>query len=143
MPGVRLIVADTGSGMSPAIRKRIFEPFFTTKEATGTGLGLWVSAEIMAKHEVTLRIRSRERKPTHMDSPGGENHAGGTVFMLFFPATLKELSGNLVSRLEASSALPEHQEQRRGGGRYEPGWPSSRRHEVAQRSAGLPGTPTV
>ncbi len=35
-----LTVADTGTGMSPAMAKQIFEPFFTTKGQAGTGLGL-------------------------------------------------------------------------------------------------------
>ncbi len=79
--GVRVTVADTGCGMSEAVRRRIFEPFYTTKEATGTGLGLWVSAEIMAKHQVSMQIRSRERRP---------GQPGGTVFLLFFPEVLVE-----------------------------------------------------
>ena len=45
--------------MSDSVRKRIFEPFFTTKEVSGTGLGLWVSGEILAKHQATLQVRSR------------------------------------------------------------------------------------
>lgn len=72
--GVRFLVADTGSGMKPSVRERIFEPFFTTKEKTGTGLGLWVSTEIVAKHKGFMRVRSRWC---------GEKT--GTVFELFFP----------------------------------------------------------
>ncbi|HEY0308238.1 MAG TPA: ATP-binding protein [Acidobacteriaceae bacterium] len=71
--GVRVTVADTGSGMPEAVRRRIFEPFFTTKEATGTGLGLWVSEEIVLKHGGHMKVRSRTAKPS------------GTVFTVFFP----------------------------------------------------------
>ncbi len=74
-PGVRVFVADSGCGMSKETRKRIFEPFFTTKE-TGTGLGLWVSGEIIVKHNATLRVASRRAE---------EGKRPGTVFMLFFP----------------------------------------------------------
>jgi PAS domain S-box-containing protein len=74
--GVRFQVADTGSGMPPEVRKRIFEPFFTTKEVTGTGLGLWVSSEIIAKHRGTVRVRS------HAEKSGSPS---GTIFELFFP----------------------------------------------------------
>jgi signal transduction histidine kinase len=78
--GLRVTVADSGCGMSAAVRRRIFEPFFTTKEATGTGLGLWVGAEIMAKHGVRLGLKSREVGPV-----GGTSSHGGTMFSLFFP----------------------------------------------------------
>jgi PAS domain S-box-containing protein len=100
--GVRVTVADTGCGMSHHVQKRIFEPFYTTKEATGTGLGLWVGAEIMAKHQVTLRIRSRERLETAGAEGGLLNGSGkmiphGTVFMLFFPSTLAPIAESLAS----------------------------------------------
>ena len=91
--GVRVTVADTGCGMSETVRARIFEPFYTTKEATGTGLGLWVSAEIMAKHHVSMRIRSRERK---------NGRPGGTVFLLFFPEVELAEPG-ILAAVEAQS----------------------------------------
>ena len=74
--GIRFTVADSGAGMEPEVRKRIFEAFFTTKEATGTGLGLWVSHEIVAKHGGTMQVRSR---------PAGQGKPSGTVFQLFIP----------------------------------------------------------
>ncbi len=76
--GIRFLVADTGSGMDSTVKKHIFEPFFTTKDVTGTGLGLWVTSEIIAKHNGTIRVRSRS------ESQGGKS---GTVFALFFPDT--------------------------------------------------------
>lgn len=75
-PGVRVTVADTGSGMSAEVRSRIFEAFFTTKEATGTGLGLWVSQEIIAKHHGLVRVRSRV---------ASHGSSSGTVFHIFLP----------------------------------------------------------
>ena len=75
--GVRISIADNGTGISKETLKRIFEPFFSTKGITGTGLGLWVSIEIMEKHQGTMRVKSRERRP---------GCPGGTVFSLFIPA---------------------------------------------------------
>ncbi len=73
-PGVRITVADNGSGISRESMTHIFEPFFTTKKDTGTGLGLWLSYSIVQKHGGWLRVRSRTR--------GGH---GGTVFSIFLP----------------------------------------------------------
>ncbi len=56
--GVRLTVADTGSGIAKENLSHIFEPFFTTKSEKGTGLGLWVVRGIVAKHGGSIRIRS-------------------------------------------------------------------------------------
>jgi PAS domain S-box-containing protein len=75
--GVRFTIADTGSGMSTEVRSRIFEAFFTTKEAVGTGLGLWVSQEIIQKHHGIVHVRSRAA----VDGQQGS----GTVFQLFIP----------------------------------------------------------
>ncbi len=72
--GVRITVADNGTGMTPEVRRRIFEAFFTTKEIHGTGLGLWISSQIVAKHGGTLRVRSIAAGSLH-----------GTVFALWLP----------------------------------------------------------
>jgi PAS domain S-box-containing protein len=74
--GVRFVIADTGSGMEPAVRARAFEPFFTTKEVTGTGLGLWVSHEIILKSRGVVHLRSRAAQ---------DGRGGGTVFQIFLP----------------------------------------------------------
>ncbi|HEY3990337.1 MAG TPA: ATP-binding protein [Acidobacteriaceae bacterium] len=79
--GVRVVVADSGIGMAAEVRRRIFEPFFTTKLATGTGLGLWVTQDIMDKHQGIITVRSRCEKPDETR----EKNGSGTVFMLFFP----------------------------------------------------------
>ena len=48
---------DTGPGISAAIRQDIFKPFFTTKSVgKGTGLGLYICHEIVAKHGGTLKL---------------------------------------------------------------------------------------
>jgi PAS domain S-box-containing protein len=72
-PCVTITVADTGSGMSAATLRRIYEPFFSTKGVTGTGLGLWVSQEIIDRHHGEMRVRSRQQPPS------------GTVFRLMLP----------------------------------------------------------
>ncbi len=73
--GIRVTVADTGCGIPKEILHRIFEPFFSTKDATGIGLGLWVSEGIIRKHSGTVSVRSWT-----------EPHRHGTVFQLFFPS---------------------------------------------------------
>ncbi len=82
--GLVLTVADTGYGIPPEVRNRLFEPFFTTKGIGGTGLGLWVTKDIVARHRGVLRVRSKPvRRKTDLD-PDGKAH-GGTVFTLFLP----------------------------------------------------------
>jgi PAS domain S-box-containing protein len=58
-PCVRVTVADNGQGIDAAALPHLFEPLFTTKESIGSGLGLWVSKQIINKHRGSIRIRSR------------------------------------------------------------------------------------
>ncbi|OLB99455.1 MAG: hypothetical protein AUH35_03045 [Nitrospirae bacterium 13_1_40CM_62_7] len=56
---VTLTVRDTGCGIPDEHLKRVFEPFFTTKAVgDGTGLGLFLSREIVVAHGGTLSIES-------------------------------------------------------------------------------------
>jgi PAS domain S-box-containing protein len=73
-PGVRVTIADTGHGIDAKTRGRLFEPFFTTKGDNGTGLGLWVSREILNKHHASLRI--------HSSQVSGQS---GTTFSIWLP----------------------------------------------------------
>jgi signal transduction histidine kinase len=75
--GLRVTVADTGSGMSPTVQRQIFEPFFTTKDGTGTGMGLWASKEGLARHRASITVRSRTSR--------FDGDRSGTVFVVFFP----------------------------------------------------------
>lgn len=71
--GVRVTIADTGTGMSSETVKRMYDAFFTTKGSGGSGLGLWVTANIVRKHRGTIRARSKTEAGT------------GTVFTVTFP----------------------------------------------------------
>lgn len=73
--GTRVVIADSGRGIRAQDRSHIFEPFFTTKAGKGTGLGLWVAAGIVRKHNGYVRVVSSDRGP----------HTGTTV-SLFLPA---------------------------------------------------------
>jgi signal transduction histidine kinase len=72
--GVRVLVADTGKGMSSEVKSHLFEPFFSTKEKTGIGLGLWISSDIVQRHDGRIRIRSSQAKTRR-----------GTVVSVFLP----------------------------------------------------------
>jgi signal transduction histidine kinase len=72
--GVRVTIADTGSGISLETRKHMFEAFYTTKGSGGSGLGLWVTDRIVHKHRGHIRVRNRL---------GAQ--LGGTAFALVFP----------------------------------------------------------
>src|SRR6185437_11724171 len=71
--GIRIIVADDGPGMNEETRKKLFQAFYTTKGQKGTGVGLWVSHGIIAKHGGWIRVRSAT----------GARH--GTCFVVFLP----------------------------------------------------------
>jgi signal transduction histidine kinase len=75
--GIRITVADNGSGIPQQVQRRLFAPFFTTKTGTGTGIGLWVTKCLIEQHGGRVRFRSSQGRKR------------GTVMTLFLPHTRK------------------------------------------------------
>ena len=73
--GVRVVIADTGSGIVRENRSKVLRQVFTTKGEKGTGLGLKVSATIVQKQGGSIRFRTNT-------TPG----RSGTTFSVFLPA---------------------------------------------------------
>jgi len=71
--GVRITLADNGTGMSREVQEKIFVPFFTTKAEIGTGIGLWATKALIEQQDGFLRFHSRQ----------GEN--AGTAMSIFLP----------------------------------------------------------
>jgi two-component system NtrC family sensor kinase len=61
----RIVFADNGKGISPEHQDHVFEPFFTTKEAgKGTGLGLYVSLQVIKEHHGDMQFETKLGKGT-------------------------------------------------------------------------------
>ena len=86
VPGVRISVADHGEGISPRVYSKLFEPFFTTKGDIGTGLGLWLTKDIIEQHQGFIRARNHH-------SPHG------AVFSFWIPEkpSMREDTGDIAA----------------------------------------------
>ena len=74
---IQVDITDNGPGIPPDQQKRVFEPFYTTKQTSkGTGLGLWVSYDIVEKMGGSITVKSQV----------GE----GTTFTVSIPVLLPE-----------------------------------------------------
>jgi PAS domain S-box-containing protein len=78
---VRVEIEDDGPGISPEHIDRIFEPFYTTKKDVGTGLGLWVTKEIVDRHGGMIHIH-----------PQSKDGARGAAFKVSLPCPPSEPS---------------------------------------------------
>lgn len=90
---VRVSITDTGLGIEPADAVRLFEPFFSTKSTKGTGLGLWISSQIIQKHEGSIRFRS-------VRTPRGNL----TCFAVSLPASASRQSAQSPEPLREATA---------------------------------------
>ena len=73
LPGIRITIADHGVGISAEHKSKVFAPFFTTKKEVGTGLGLWITKDLLQKKGGHIRFRSRDSQPS------------GTVMSIYLP----------------------------------------------------------
>lgn len=76
-PSVEIRISDTGRGISEQDAARIFEPFFSTR-SKGTGLGLWVSQDIVRHHGGRIEVTSA--------------HGRGTTFHIVLPVNSPTLT---------------------------------------------------
>lgn len=79
--GIRIVIADDGTGMTRDTLARIGHAFYTSKGQKGTGLGLWVTKNIVTKYGGVLTVRS---------STNGVRH--GSVFSIFLPGTMASVT---------------------------------------------------
>ncbi len=94
--GIRITVADNGSGIPASLGARVFEPFVTGKPEVGTGLGLWICKSIVDKHGGTIRMKTSV-------VPG----RSGTVFSAFLPLRHEDVA----DATHAESDRPDLQQQ--------------------------------
>ena len=80
---IEIRTSDTGIGMSPEVRQRAFESFYTTKEiGKGTGLGLFISYNLVTEVDGTIALESEPGKGTtviiRIPATSGKSLAGGS-----------------------------------------------------------------
>ncbi len=78
---IQLLIEDDGPGIPKDDLQRIFEPFFTTKKDIGTGLGLYVTREILERHGGTITVRPG----ADHNSSAGPTKTAGACFVLRLP----------------------------------------------------------
>ena len=76
--GLRILIADNGTGIDVEARRHLGQLFFTTKGQSGTGLGLWVTRSIVQRYGGNIQVYSSTRREAH-----------GTVFSIFMPTNLR------------------------------------------------------
>jgi signal transduction histidine kinase len=65
---MRIAISDSGTGIAHANLAQIFDPFFTTKGERGTGLGLYITKQVIEEHHGDITVHSGDRGTTFVIS---------------------------------------------------------------------------
>jgi signal transduction histidine kinase len=87
--GVQISISDTGCGITPEHMDKVFQPFFSTKQEKGTGVGLWVSKNIIERLGGTISVSNCEGPGQH-----------GTCFTISLPRTTPKIESAGTKRTE-------------------------------------------
>jgi len=90
--GVRIAVADSGTGIDPEIRGRIFHTFFTTK-SRGTGMGLSICQSIVEAHGGQLSM--------------SRSHPHGSIFVIVLPALSLAIDQREIAVTQVQASVPD------------------------------------
>jgi signal transduction histidine kinase len=82
---VHVSITDDGPGIAAEYLDRIFEPFFTTKKDVGTGLGLWVTKEIVERHGGRIEVDARS------------DGSSGAAFSILLPCEAAVADGSVAA----------------------------------------------
>jgi len=95
LPGkkyIKIVIADTGSGIPETYLEKIFDPYFSTKQM-GSGLGLAICHSIISKHDGDISVQSELGK--------------GTIFTICLPASLQFNQSTATSVKDTVGVLAE------------------------------------
>ena len=74
---VKILVKDTGCGISEEVKRNLFRPFFTTKGGKNYGLGLFISRELLTPYGAVFDFTSRKGETTFsVNFPLKSGHSG-------------------------------------------------------------------
>jgi signal transduction histidine kinase len=91
--GIQAVIRDQGIGISQENLERIFEPFFTTKGNLGTGIGLWVTKQLVERRGGQISVTS--------STETGKSGTNVTIYIPFASPKKSELvrtNDDLISR---------------------------------------------
>jgi len=122
---LRVVVRDTGAGVSPAVQARLFEPQFTTKGARGSGLGLvavralieQAGGSVSLESEegvgtvVTLLIPRAPAPPVSLAAPATSGLAGRVVLIVEARPEVRRLLIHTLERARCQVLAADHAEE--------------------------------